>query len=133
MLKDAPVMAQIRIKDHAVTRDFFVNKLGLKHIDLGPEVPAMYEAGNGTMIVAYSGEPTHPEHTVATFVVNDVEAEVKELQAKGVKFEEYDMPEMEIKTVNGVATWGEGDKMQKSAWFKDPDGYTFALMSAMKK
>jgi catechol 2,3-dioxygenase-like lactoylglutathione lyase family enzyme len=131
MLKDAPVCVQIRIKDHAITRDFFVNKLGLKHHDLGPDVPAMYEAGNGTMIVAYSGEPTHPAHTVGTFAVQDVEAEVKELKAKGVKFEEYDMPE--IKTVNGVVTWGEGEKTQKAAWFKDPDGYIFGLMTAVKK
>ncbi len=124
MLKEAPVSLQIRIKDHAITRDFFVNKLGLKHIDLGPKVPAMYEAGDGTMIVAYSGEPTHPEHTVGMFLVKDVEAEVRELQGKGVKFEEYDMPD--LKTVNGIATWDE----QKSAWFKDPDGYIFALMTA---
>ncbi len=122
-LSEAPVAAMIRIKDHAVTREFFVNKLGLKHVDLGPKAPAMYEAGNGTMIIAYSGEPTHPANTVAAFAVDDVEATVADLKSKGVVFEEYDMPD--LKTVNGVATW---DKY-KSAWFKDPDGYIFAINS----
>jgi catechol 2,3-dioxygenase-like lactoylglutathione lyase family enzyme len=121
LLKEAPVSVMIRIKDHAVTRDFYVNKLGLKHVDLGPNVPAIYEAGSGTKIFAYSGEPSHPESTVGTFAVEDVEAVVKELQAKGVAFEEYDLPD--LKTVNGVASWDD----VKSAWFKDPDGYIWAL------
>jgi catechol 2,3-dioxygenase-like lactoylglutathione lyase family enzyme len=121
LLNEAPVSVMIRIKDHAATQDFYVNKLGLKHIDLGPNVPAIYEAGAGTKILAYSGEPTQPEHTVGSFMVADVESAVKELQAKGVVFEEYDLPD--LKTVNGVATWDD----IKSAWFKDPDGYIWAL------
>lgn len=124
-LSEAPVSVMIRIQDHATTRDFYVNKLGLKHIDLGKYVPAIYEAGSGTKIYAYSGEPTPPESTVGTFVVDDVEATVQELKSKGVAFEEYDMPEM--KTVDGVASWSDGTQTVKSAWFKDPDGYIFAL------
>lgn len=121
LLSEAPVSVMIRVKDHAVSRTFYTEHLGLKHTDLGPSIPAIYEAGKGTRIVAYSGEPTHPESTVATFTVADVEATVKELQATGVTFEEYDLPD--LKTVNGVATWDN----VKAAWFKDPDGYIFAL------
>ncbi|MGH2654353.1 MAG: VOC family protein [Actinomycetota bacterium] len=39
-----------------------------------------------------------------------------ELRAKGVTFEEYDMPG--LKTVNGIAELGG----EKGAWFKDPEG-----------
>lgn len=35
-----------------------------------------------------------------------------------MQFEEYDMPEMGIKTVNGIATMDGG----KGAWFKDTEG-----------
>ncbi|MFO0704492.1 MAG: VOC family protein [Candidatus Andersenbacteria bacterium] len=120
-LSQAPVSVMIRVKDHATSRAFYADKLGLTHIDKGPMAPAMYEAGNGTRIIAYSGEPTSPAHTVGNFSVDDVEATVAELKAKGVVFEEYDLPD--LKTVNGIATW---DKY-KSAWFKDPDGYIFAI------
>ncbi|MFO0703035.1 MAG: VOC family protein [Candidatus Andersenbacteria bacterium] len=126
-LSKAPASVQIRIADHAATRAFYEGKLGLKHTDLGPEVPALYEAGNGTIIVAYSGKPTHPESTIGNFQVDDVEATVKELQAKGVTFEEYDLPDM--KTVNGIVDW-EGYKV---AWFKDPDGYIWSVNPPYKK
>jgi hypothetical protein len=48
--------------------------------------------------------------------VEDVEGAVKDLQAKGVKFEDYDLPG--LKTVNGIADLG-GSKI---AWFKDSEG-----------
>ena len=44
------------------------------------------------------------------------EAEVAELKAKGVVFEEYNFPG--LKTVNGIATAGGS----KAAWFKDTEG-----------
>jgi len=40
----------------------------------------------------------------AFWQVNDVEAEVAELKARGVKFEEYDMPGVTMK--NGIMTGG---------------------------
>jgi hypothetical protein len=48
--------------------------------------------------------------------VNDVEAEVKDLKAKGVTFEEYDMPGVEWN--DGIASMGD---MGKAAWFKDSE------------
>ena len=48
-------------------------------------------------------------------------ADVAALQARGVVFEEYDLPG--LKTVNGVATIGES----KGAWFKDSEGNLLAL------
>jgi len=57
----------------------------------------------------------------AFWVVDDVEAEVAELKARGVVFEEYDMPEM--KTVNSIATTGGA----KTAWFKDSEGNILAV------
>jgi len=58
----------------------------------------------------------------AFWQVDDVEREVVELKRRGVKFEEYDMPEM--KTVNGIAIAGGA----KAAWFKDTEGNTMALI-----
>ena len=73
------------------------------------------------MLLVYERPAVKVEHTQAGFWVKDVEAEVKELRGKGVKFEEYDMPG--IKTVNDIADF-DG---VKAAWFKDPDGNILAI------
>jgi len=50
-----------------------------------------------------------------------VEAEVAELKARGVKFEEYDMPGLTMK--NSIMTAGGA----KTAWFKDTEGNILAI------
>jgi hypothetical protein len=50
------------------------------------------------------------------FLVDDIEATVKDLKSKGVVFEDYDFPS--LKTVGGIADRGD----MKVAWFKDSEG-----------
>jgi hypothetical protein len=50
-----------------------------------------------------------------------VVAEVADLKARGVVFEEYDTPG--FKTVNSIATGGGA----KTAWFKDSEGNILAI------
>jgi hypothetical protein len=57
----------------------------------------------------------------AFWQVKDVEAEVAELMARGVKFEEYEMPVGVMK--NGIATAGGA----KTVWFKDAEGNILAV------
>jgi hypothetical protein len=59
--------------------------------------------------------------STAFWAVDDVVAEVAQLKARGVVFEEYDMPG--IKTVNSIATGGGA----KTAWFKDSEGNILAV------
>jgi hypothetical protein len=61
--------------------------------------------------------------TAATWMVDDVEGHAKDLKAKGVKFEHYDLPGMTRKGDVHVAG------TMKAAWFKDPDGNILALTS----
>jgi hypothetical protein len=56
-----------------------------------------------------------------TWLTSDIETDVAALKARGVVFEEYDLPG--LKTVNGVATIGTS----KGAWFKDSEGNLLAL------
>ena len=51
-----------------------------------------------------------------------MEAEVRDLKAKGVTFEHYDMPETKLDGDIHVA----GN--MKVAWFKDPDGNILNLV-----
>jgi hypothetical protein len=53
--------------------------------------------------------------------VDDVETEVAELKARGVVFEEYDMPGVQMR--NSIAVGGGA----KTAWFKDTEGNILAI------
>lgn len=122
MLGDKFVATALPVADLDRAASFYEEKLGLKR-QSEFEGGVSFEAGEGTGLFLYQRGPTKADHTVAGFRVDDVEKEVGELRAKGVEFEEYDIPEMGIKTENGIATMGD----IKSAWFKDLDGNILAI------
>ncbi|HTH72229.1 MAG TPA: VOC family protein [Candidatus Pristimantibacillus sp.] len=122
MLSDSPAAAILPAMDMARAKDFYQNKLGLKLTPMPMEDPMIFEAGKGTTIVVYHrAEGTKAEHTAAGFLVDDVAATIKDLEAKGVVFEDYDMPG--LKTVDHIMDYGQG----KSAWFKDTEGNILAI------
>ena len=123
MLSARRVSGVLCSTDLARSQEFYEQKLGLK---LSPETiknHLLFDAGDGTTLLVYGRPaPSKADHTQVRFWSSDVEADVRELVARGVTFEEYDFET--LKTVDHVAaTAGIG----KSAWFKDPDGNTLAL------
>ena len=56
--------------------------------------------------------------------VDDIEATVRELRARGVVFEEYDVPGLE--TVDGIAdiegNYPSKGSGERAAWFRDSEG-----------
>lgn len=120
---DYPAAAVLRAEDLARAKKFYSDVLGLKPRDVsGParESMAMFTAGDGTMVMLYArpGMPA-PLNTALGFGVpaDKFDEVVADLRAKGVTFEEYDLPEIGLKTVNGIAEF-EGSK---AAWFKDSE------------
>jgi hypothetical protein len=59
--------------------------------------------------------------TLATWYVDDVEQVVDELSSRGVTFEHYEGLTTDERGISPRAGGG------KVAWFKDPDGNTFAV------
>jgi catechol 2,3-dioxygenase-like lactoylglutathione lyase family enzyme len=121
MLTNATIVPYIPVADVARARRFYEGKLGLK-----PKEEyaggVIYECGNGSWVFMYPspGAGTSKAST-AFWAVADVAAEVSELKARGVVFEEYTMPG--IKTVDSIATGGGA----KTAWFKDSEGNILAV------
>jgi hypothetical protein len=76
------------------------------------------------MFRVYERPPGHTaaQHTVAVFLVEDLEEEMSELRSRGVSFEEYDLPD--LKTKNGLYSDSSGFK---GSWVKDPDGNVLGL------
>jgi predicted enzyme related to lactoylglutathione lyase len=124
MLTNAMVAPNLPAVDLKRARKFYEEKLGLKVVMEDPSPGIMLQCGQGTMMYVYQRAATKADHTVASFKVDNIEAEVKELKSKGVKFEDYDLPKMGIKTVNSIATMGN----MKGAWFKDTEGNILSLV-----
>jgi catechol 2,3-dioxygenase-like lactoylglutathione lyase family enzyme len=122
MITNAPICPVLPVSDFEKAKKFYRDQLGLKLVEENTKAhAATFEAGKGTWLEIFESPSRKSEDTAASFKVNDIEATMKELRAKGVKFEEYDMPP--VKTVNGLCTI---DGMS-SAWFKDPAGNILCL------
>lgn len=120
---DRKVSAVLCSTDLARSQQFYERQVGLK---LSPETirnHLLFECGNGTTLLVYGRPgPGKADHTQVRFWTRDLEADVRDLSARGVTFEDYDYPT--LKTINHIATTAG---LGKSAWFKDPDGNTLAL------
>ncbi len=126
MLENATVKTTIAVTNLDRAKKFYGTTLGLKETasPMGGDDDAQFETNTGSQIYLYKRpEPSGSTATACSFEVTDVRAAVDALQENGVTFEEYDMPEMGIKTENGVAKMGD----LEAAWFKDPDGNILAV------
>ena len=115
MLKDGTVFATLAVKDINKGKEFYGGTLGLEQTDENPG-GVTYTCGSGKLFVYESPTAGTNQATCASFEVGDVEAVAADLKAKGVSFEQYDMP--------GGTREGDIHIMgpMKSAWFRDPDG-----------
>jgi catechol 2,3-dioxygenase-like lactoylglutathione lyase family enzyme len=122
MMNERRVHTTLPAADLPRARRWYQEKLGFSPKS---EMPGalMYEAGDGTAFVLYpSPNAGKAPQTCMGFTTRDVEADVRDLKAKGVVFEEYDFPG--LKTVNSVAA-RDG---VKSAWFRDSEGNILGIV-----
>lgn len=116
MLGTRNAVANLAVKDIARARAFYAGVLGLTEVDKEGEELIVFRSGDTSVNVYHSDYAGTNKATAVTWQVEDIEAEVADLRAKGVTFEHYDMPGM---TLAGDIHAGFGMKV---AWFKDPDG-----------
>ncbi|HEU4976608.1 MAG TPA: VOC family protein [Baekduia sp.] len=117
------VGAVAAVSDMARARAFYEGTLGLRPGDEQGDGHVVYPCGGGSTLLVYvSAHAGTATATVAGFDVPDVEAAVADLGARGVAFERYDGPGV-VTDDRGIMDAGAF----RSAWFRDPDGNTFAL------
>lgn len=122
MLQDSTVFATIAVRDSQLAKEFYRDTLGLRLVNEN-DAGCMYESGAGKVFVYQAPSAGTNQATSAAWEVDDIEQVVEDLQAKGVVFEQYDIPDADV---NGyVYTVGP----QKAAWFKDPDGNILSIGS----
>lgn len=125
MLNDSKVTANVPVSDMDRARSFYADKLGLKPADENPG-GLVYTTRGGTTFFLYETDYAGKAgHTIAQWHVSNVDDEVRELKAKGLQFEHYDMP--------GVKWEGDVARMEgmgSAAWFKDSEGNIMCLDDA---
>ena len=123
MLADKDAVATVAVKDLKAAKKFYGDILGLKPTPVPEPEVLNYKSGNSTVLVYKSQFAGSNKATSVTWIVDDVDATVKDLKAKGVAFEHYDFPGMTRKGDVHIAG------KSKAAWFKDPDGNILAVVS----
>lgn len=123
MLGNKDASANLAVRDLQVARNFYESTLGLKPVATQGEELIVFRSGNSMLNVYRSQYAGTNKATAVTWEVDDIEGTVRELKAKGVTFEHYDLPGSRLEGDVHV----DGD--MKVAWFKDPDGNILNLYS----
>jgi catechol 2,3-dioxygenase-like lactoylglutathione lyase family enzyme len=120
MITATMAVATIPVTDLARAKEFYGDTIGLTFLW---ETPASvrYRCGPTSEISVFKRPPVTTEHTLAHFEVDDIEAAVGDLSAKGVEFIDY--TEGPLATTGHIAQLGPA----RAAWFRDPDGSTLGL------
>jgi predicted enzyme related to lactoylglutathione lyase len=121
MLSDKKVWPVLPAADMKRAKEFYTSKLGLS-VEWEKESGTLFSAGQDSYLFMYAYGPTRADHTVASFLVDDIEAEMEELRKRGIAFEEYDMPG--LKTKQGIAAMSP----DRAAWFRDSEGNILSLV-----
>ncbi len=115
MLRDRHVHPTVPAADLARARGFYEQTLGFS---VRAERPGgiAYDCADSWFVLYPSASAGTNQATTMGFATDDIEAEVAELKARGVVFEEYDSPN--FKTVDSIFS----SPANRSAWFKDSEG-----------
>jgi catechol 2,3-dioxygenase-like lactoylglutathione lyase family enzyme len=125
MLGDKTAAATVAVKDIEAGKKFYEETLGLTKAEDDPG-GILYKSGDSFVFV-YQSEfaGTNKATAVSWGVGEDIQSVVDGLKAKGVSFEQYEIP--------GATHEGDvhviGDL--KAAWFKDPDGNILNITNKM--
>lgn len=107
--------ATLPAQDIERAKAFYAERLGLSPTS-EDKVGVHFVVGGTRFRLFRSGGTASGSHTQLALMVGDVKAQVSALRSRGLKFEEYDYPN--LKTVDGIADLGYA----KAAWFKDSEG-----------
>jgi catechol 2,3-dioxygenase-like lactoylglutathione lyase family enzyme len=126
-LAKSTVAMMLPVTDPDRAKTFYSDKLGLDYTGTNEEGAPTYVLGGGaTLVLLPRPDSTPSESTAMSFEVDDVAGEVRDLEQRGIGFEDYDLPE--LKTVDHVCVLGS----EKAAWFKDPDGNVLCLHETLR-
>jgi catechol 2,3-dioxygenase-like lactoylglutathione lyase family enzyme len=121
MLGDHPVHPVLLARDLEASGAFYRDALGLEVLVERPGEAIEFRCGDTKLVVTSSTTGTADAQTQLGWVVPDLEAELADLRARGIRIENYDFPG--LRTVDGVVDLG----FARMAWIVDPGGNALAI------
>jgi catechol 2,3-dioxygenase-like lactoylglutathione lyase family enzyme len=119
MLQDSKAFSGFSVDDVPRAKEFYGQTLGIG-VDEENGMLRLRIAGGNPVLVYPKPNHVPAEYTTLNFPVDDVEATVRELSARGVTFEKYNDDQDEL----GIYR-GQGPLI---AWFKDPAGNVLSII-----
>lgn len=123
LLAESPIATRLPAQDLERARRWYADKLGLEPVEERPG-GLRYECGGVSFALFQSVGAPSGAHTQMGWEVPDLDAVVAELRARGVVFEEYDVPGLE--TVDGIAkidgNYPSKGVGERAVWFHDSEG-----------
>jgi catechol 2,3-dioxygenase-like lactoylglutathione lyase family enzyme len=123
MLKNGRVVTRLPAQDLERAKAFYAEKLGLEPVE-EREGGLRYVGATGEFALFESTGAASGDHTQMGWEVDDIEATVRDLRARGVVFEEYHLPG--LTTVDGIAdidgNYPSKGSGERGAWFRDSEG-----------
>jgi catechol 2,3-dioxygenase-like lactoylglutathione lyase family enzyme len=122
MLANSKAFSGFAVDDLDKARTFYADTLGLKVEPMeGAPLMTLHLAGDRPTLIYAKPNHTPADYTILNFPVDDIDAAVEELAARGVTFERYDGMNQDEK---GVMR----EQGPPIAWFKDPAGNVLSVL-----
>ncbi|HWH13940.1 MAG TPA: VOC family protein [Miltoncostaeaceae bacterium] len=126
MLRDSDAFASFSVDDLEAARRFYGEVLGLD-VDLMEMGLLRVRHGGGTVMVYPKDDHAPAVFTVLNFPVDDIDAAVDGLRARGVEMLRYDhIPGADDRGIHR----GQGPEI---AWFADPAGNVLSVLRIPKE
>ncbi len=120
MISATMVVATLPVSDLERAKAFYGETLGLTLLWDNP-ASARFRVGDNSELSLFKRPATITQHTLAHFEVTDLEAAIRDLEAKGAVFVDY--AEGPLQTTDHIAQIGPA----RGAWLRDPDGNFLGL------
>jgi catechol 2,3-dioxygenase-like lactoylglutathione lyase family enzyme len=132
MLTRAAAAVRLPAQDLERARAFYAEKLGLEPTEARPG-GLRYQLGGGEFALFESAGQPSGAHTQIAFEVDDIDAVVADLRARGLVFESYQLPG--LTTVDGIAeidgNYPSKGSGERAAWFRDSEGNLLGIGQAV--
>ena len=128
MLKDGRVATRLPVRDLAKARAWYAEKLGLEPVEERPG-GLLYRCGGTEFALFESAGAASGTHTQMGWSVDDIEATVADLRARGLEFEQVEMPGITVEDGIAVVPGNYPSKgtAERAVWFRDLDGNVLGI------
>ncbi|WP_426185124.1 VOC family protein [Microbacterium sp. TWP3-1-2b2] len=128
MFENSDAFSGMSSNDIAASRHFYEGVLGLVVKDEGMGGLISVQLPKGGAVLIYPKDDHQPANfTILNFPVEDIDAVVDLLLAKGVVMDRYDGMDQDEKGIMRGKAAGQGPDI---AWFKDPAGNILSVLSS---